>query len=112
MKVNCPVFNPTLEEFSDFEKYMEKVECESSGFGMAKIIPPSTWSAREKGYKKVCSKISHQTRQIVVGRTETYKVFLISDPETSYKSFKSYARKRELPENLPANLIERMVSCT
>lgn len=112
MKVNCPIFHPNLEEFSDFEKYIEKVESESSGFGMAKIIPPSTWCAGEKGYKKIFSKVSHQIRQFVVGQTGIYQVSLISEPETSYKSFKSTARNQELAPNLSVDLIERMVNCT
>ena len=110
MKTNCPVFHPSLEEFSDFEKYMEKVEAESAGFGMAKIVPPASWCARKKGYDKISAKVSHPIKQLVTGLTGSYQVYLISEPEMSYKSFKSYAQKRELPDNLSVDLVERMVN--
>jgi hypothetical protein len=38
-----PVFRPTLEEFQDFEAYMNKVECWGFKSGVVKIIPPKEW---------------------------------------------------------------------
>jgi hypothetical protein len=101
-----------MEEFSDFERYMEKIESECAGFGMAKVIPPAEWTARSKGYSKISSKISHPIKQVVTGLTGIYQVYLISEPEMSFKSFKSYAQKRELPANLSVDSIERMVNST
>lgn len=39
-----PVFKPTLEEFQDFEGYMNRVECWGNRSGIVKIIPPKEWS--------------------------------------------------------------------
>ena len=41
-----PVFKPSMEEFRDFEAYMNKVECWGKLSGVVKVIPPSPkeWS--------------------------------------------------------------------
>jgi hypothetical protein len=39
-----PVFKPTMEEFQDFEGYMNRVECWGNKSGIVKIIPPQEWS--------------------------------------------------------------------
>lgn len=40
-----PVFKPTLDEFQDFEGYMNMVECWGMRSGIVKIIPPKEWCA-------------------------------------------------------------------
>ncbi|OBZ73253.1 Lysine-specific demethylase 4D [Grifola frondosa] len=39
-----PVFKPSLEEFQDFEAYMNRVECWGMKSGIVKIIPPKEWT--------------------------------------------------------------------
>ncbi|TDL21606.1 JmjC-domain-containing protein [Rickenella mellea] len=39
-----PVFKPTMEEFQDFEGYMNKVECWGMRSGIVKIVPPKEWT--------------------------------------------------------------------
>ncbi|KZT30281.1 JmjC-domain-containing protein [Neolentinus lepideus HHB14362 ss-1] len=38
-----PVFKPTMEEFADFEGYMNKIECWGMRSGIVKVIPPKEW---------------------------------------------------------------------
>lgn len=38
-----PVFKPTMEEFQDFEGYMNRVECWGKRSGIVKVIPPKEW---------------------------------------------------------------------
>lgn len=38
-----PVFKPTMEEFQDFEGYMNRVECWGARSGIVKVIPPAEW---------------------------------------------------------------------
>ncbi|KDQ52573.1 hypothetical protein JAAARDRAFT_40178 [Jaapia argillacea MUCL 33604] len=38
-----PVFKPTMEEFRDFEEYMNKVDAWGKKSGIIKIIPPKEW---------------------------------------------------------------------
>lgn len=39
-----PVFKPTMDEFRDFESYMNKIECWGMRSGIVKVIPPKEWS--------------------------------------------------------------------
>jgi hypothetical protein len=36
----CPEFRPSVEEFSNFSKYIESIEPKALPFGIMKIIPP------------------------------------------------------------------------
>lgn len=38
-----PVFKPTMEQFQDFEAYMNRVEPWGMRSGIVKIIPPKEW---------------------------------------------------------------------
>ncbi|KAI0043041.1 JmjC-domain-containing protein [Auriscalpium vulgare] len=38
-----PVFKPTMDEFNDFEDYMNKIECWGMRSGIVKVIPPKQW---------------------------------------------------------------------
>jgi hypothetical protein len=38
-----PVFQPTCEEFQDFEAYMESVAPWGHRSGIVKVIPPAEW---------------------------------------------------------------------
>lgn len=41
-----PVFKPTMEEFKDFEGYMNKIECWGAKSGIVKVVPPQEWCVR------------------------------------------------------------------
>lgn len=38
-----PVFKPTMEEFQDFEGYMNNIEAWGMRSGIVKVIPPAEW---------------------------------------------------------------------
>jgi jmjN domain len=38
-----PVFKPSMEEFEDFEEYMNKIEGWGMRSGIVKVIPPKEW---------------------------------------------------------------------
>ncbi|OMJ72336.1 hypothetical protein SteCoe_29255 [Stentor coeruleus] len=105
--IECPVFYPTTAEFQNFEAYMVKIESQSKGYGMAKVIPPAEWKARRKGYKDINPKITHPVRQVVSGLAGIYQVVLISERQMEYTAYKKYAKKRELNSELSVEEIER-----
>jgi hypothetical protein len=39
-----PVFKPSMEDFEDFEGYINKIECWGNRSGIVKVIPPKQWS--------------------------------------------------------------------
>ena len=107
--MECPVFHPTHAEFTNFEQYIEKIEKESVGFGMAKVIPPSGWKARKQGYQKISATITHPVKQIVSGLAGIYQVILISEAEIPYPTYKKYSLSRDLSSNLTIEELERKV---
>ena len=38
-----PVFTPTMDEFRDFEGYMNKIEPWGMRSGIVKVVPPKEW---------------------------------------------------------------------
>ncbi|KAG8733006.1 hypothetical protein FRC10_000490 [Ceratobasidium sp. 414] len=70
-----PVFRPTLDEFSDFEAYMERVEVWGRGSGIVKVIPPKEWT---DGLSSTTSRLSsiklkHPIEQHMVGKTGLFR---------------------------------------
>lgn len=52
-RVKSPkIYKPTMEEFRDFSKFVERIEREDEAhkIGICKIIPPEEWVPRKKGY--------------------------------------------------------------
>ena len=39
-----PVLKPSMEEFEDFEGFVNKIECWGMRSGIVKVIPPKQWS--------------------------------------------------------------------
>jgi hypothetical protein len=108
----CPILHPTLSEFSNFESYISIIESLHPNVGMVKIVPPTEWKARKKGYKSINPIITHPVKQIVSGLAGIYQVILVSEPGMKYTSFKSYAQKRDLKDNIPIDEVERLVRNT
>ena len=40
----APVFQPSEEEFADFEAFVSSIEPACADFGIAKVVPPASWS--------------------------------------------------------------------
>ena len=45
-------YYPSMEEFADFSKFVDKIEAEDSAHlaGICKIVPPKEWIPRKSGY--------------------------------------------------------------
>ena len=49
----CPVFKPSLEEFTNFEAFVAKIEPIAAPVGIAKIIPPAGWWPRAEEARSI-----------------------------------------------------------
>ncbi|CAO2636127.1 Lysine-specific demethylase 4D [Lemmus lemmus] len=69
-------FCPTVSEFSDFSKYIAYMESQGAhGAGLAKVIPPKEWRARQS-YEDVSDMlISTPLQQVVSGRAGVFTQF-------------------------------------
>ncbi|KAF8966802.1 hypothetical protein BDZ97DRAFT_1756391 [Flammula alnicola] len=65
-----PVFKPTMEEFQDFEGYMNRVECWGTRSGIVKVIPPKEWTASLPDVKPQLADVKIKTpiEQHMLGR--------------------------------------------
>ena len=60
-----PVYHPTEEEFHDFQRYIESIELEASKVGLCKIIPPSSWRARQPDFANFFDRQSSKDTQTI-----------------------------------------------
>lgn len=90
-----PVFYPTYEEFQDFSSFVSSMEARGAHrVGLAKIVPPKEWKARQAGYKhqQIEEKmIENPIKQEVRGRDGAYSVFNIQQRSIKTNSFQKLA---------------------
>ncbi|CAO2636123.1 Lysine-specific demethylase 4D [Lemmus lemmus] len=70
------IFRPSKEEFNDFDKYIAYMESQGAHrAGLAKVIPPKEWRARQS-YEDVSDMlISTPLQQVVSGRAGVFTQF-------------------------------------
>ncbi|EHB11413.1 Lysine-specific demethylase 4D [Heterocephalus glaber] len=70
---NIMIFHPTKEEFNDFDKYITYMESQGAHrAGLAKVIPPKGWRARES-YDNISDlMITTPLQQVVSGRAGVF----------------------------------------
>ncbi|KAJ3777016.1 JmjC-domain-containing protein [Lentinula raphanica] len=70
-----PVFKPTMEEFRDFEAYMNRVECWGKYSGIVKVIPPKEWRDALPSVKEQLSSVQIKTpiEQHMLGQTGLFR---------------------------------------
>jgi jumonji domain-containing protein 2 len=97
----CPIWEPTPKEFENFAEYVEKLENDRTmqEFGMVKIIPPTKWKARSKGYKQDIDDIliSNPIEQNVTGKGGIFELLYIAKKSLRIREYK---KKVELFEDI------------
>ncbi|TEB18763.1 hypothetical protein FA13DRAFT_1745280 [Coprinellus micaceus] len=70
-----PVFKPTMEQFQDFEGYMEKINCWGQRSGIVKVIPPKEWKDSLPSIRSELKevKIKSPIEQIMLGNAGLYR---------------------------------------
>lgn len=108
---NVPVFEPTMEEFKDFAKYIEYIESKGAHrVGLAKIRPPKEWIPRKAGYDNLGDlKIRSPISQRVEGREGIYTQYNISHRSMRLDEFEQLAnsRKYQTPKHANFDELER-----
>lgn len=88
------VFRPTYEEFKDFTKYVEYMESQGAHkAGLAKVIPPSEWIPRKKGYNldELDVIIPSPICQVVTGKQGLYQQINIQKKSMTVKEYSKLA---------------------
>lgn len=70
-----PVFKPNMEEFQDFEGFMNKIECWGMRSGIVKVIPPKEWRDALPGVKPMLTnvKLKNPIEQQMMGRAGLFR---------------------------------------
>mmetsp|Transcript_533 Transcript_533/g.560 ORF Transcript_533/g.560 Transcript_533/m.560 type:complete len:561 (-) Transcript_533:164-1846(-) len=81
------ILHPTMEEFSNFAEYWEKLEKDkkTSGYGIIKIVPPAKWKPRAQPVKNVLNDImvNSPIEQNVYGKGGIYELLLMQKKSMS-----------------------------
>ncbi|WAR22970.1 KDM4B-like protein [Mya arenaria] len=86
------VFRPTMEEFKDFNKYIEYIESQGAQkAGVCKIIPPAEWVPRKGGYDELDLTIPAPIVQEVYGSQGLYTQYNIQKKAIHVKDFEKLA---------------------
>ncbi|XP_065345210.1 probable lysine-specific demethylase 4B [Cloeon dipterum] len=109
-------FNPSFEEFKDFNKYVEIMESQGAHLaGIAKVIPPPEWKPRSRPYDtadigdiQIPALISQVVRY---GENGVHEQFGVETKSMSVRDFKKLAESEEFCKGRPAlDDNERVVS--
>lgn len=108
----APVFRPTMEEFRDFNKFIQSVWDKAVPYGIMKIIPPAEWRTnqeRENSYRAALeTTIPEPVRQVLKGSRGKFQQVIIEEPPMLGRQFEACARQVEIEENL-GNLMDSRI---
>lgn len=108
----CPIYRPTLQEFSNFFQYIQMIEktINLDEFGLIKIIPPSGWYKEMNDIHEIYDmNIQRPVVQLAsrVG-TGTYTVNLVEKSNLNVQQYYEFAIKNSLDKgNMSYDDIER-----
>jgi len=90
-----PIFYPNYDEFKDFSTFISSIEARGAHrIGLAKIVPPKEWKARQMGYKQKQIEdkmVENPIKQEVHGKDGVYSVFNIQQRSIKLNSFQKLA---------------------
>ena len=105
----APIFRPSMEEFSDFTKFVESIHEEGIKHGIVKIIPPKEWLDMQKklDFDKFTNvdpdlKIPNPIKQYPNGRKGIYELLLVEKKAMTIRDFKDMAETEKC--DMPAQL--------
>ncbi|XP_076431785.1 lysine-specific demethylase 4D-like [Peromyscus maniculatus bairdii] len=103
-------FRPTMREFSDFNKYIAYMESQGAHrAGLAKVIPPKEWRARQS-YEDVSDiLISSPLQQVVSGQAGVFTQFHKKKKAMTVGQYRELAnsKKYQTPPHLSFEDLER-----
>ncbi|KAH6608148.1 hypothetical protein Trco_004461, partial [Trichoderma cornu-damae] len=72
---NVPVFRPTMEQFRDFKRFMEKVDSYGMKSGIVKVVPPKEWRDAQPPLDDLVKqvRVREPIKQDIMGSNGTYR---------------------------------------
>ncbi|XP_029813125.1 lysine-specific demethylase 4D [Suricata suricatta] len=104
------IFHPTKEEFNDFDKYIAYMESQGAHrAGLAKVIPPKEWKARQT-YDDISDiLIASPLQQVVSGRAGVFTQYHKKKKAMTVREYRQMAtsRKYQTPPHSDFEDLER-----
>ena len=104
------IFHPTKEEFTDFDKYIAYIESQGAHrAGLAKIVPPKEWKARQT-YEDIDDiLIAAPLQQVVSGRAGVFTQYHKKKKAMTVAEYRRLANteKYQTPSHLDFEELER-----
>ncbi|XP_060999822.1 lysine-specific demethylase 4D-like [Dama dama] len=104
------IFHPTKEEFTDFDKYIAYIESQGAHrAGLAKIVPPKEWKARQT-YEDISDiLIAAPLQQVVSGRAGVFTQYHKKKKAMTVAEYRRLANteKYQTPSHLDFEELER-----
>ncbi|KAB0350920.1 hypothetical protein FD754_015777 [Muntiacus muntjak] len=104
------IFHPTKEEFTDFDKYITYIESQGAHrAGLAKIVPPKEWKARQT-YEDISDiLIAAPLQQVVSGRAGVFTQYHKKKKAMTVAEYRHLANteKYQAPSHLDFEELER-----
>mmetsp|Transcript_16713 Transcript_16713/g.14628 ORF Transcript_16713/g.14628 Transcript_16713/m.14628 type:complete len:403 (+) Transcript_16713:31-1239(+) len=106
---SLPVFHPTVREFKNFSKCVEKYEKLCGNAGAFKVVPPKGWVARTQGYEDMDLVVRKPIEQFVHGRNGLYElVYMVRESRSLAKYQKFVSKFENTSRKLTNTDIERL----
>ncbi|GBG28067.1 Lysine-specific demethylase 4A [Hondaea fermentalgiana] len=102
LQLEAPVFRPTMEEFQDFERFVEKIEVAGAKAGLVKVIPPKEWgwkmhpNAFLARHDQEVKRLIKPIRQFSSGRKGAYKIDIVESRKRAVGDFWEDAHREDL----------------
>jgi jumonji domain-containing protein 2 len=87
------VFHPTMKEFRNFAKYIEKWEKQCGNAGAFKVVSPSSWVARKKGYQDLNLTVQRPIEQNVWGNNGIFELMYLLRESRTLEKYEKYVSK-------------------
>lgn len=100
---SLPVFHPTMKEFRNFSKYIEKWEKLCGNAGAFKVVPPKNWVARKDGYKDLDLTVQRPIEQNVWGSNGIFELMYLLRESRSLEKYEKYVSKFDYCINKKSN---------
>ena len=95
----APVYYPTLEEFRNFPKFIEKIERDGSDrYGIVRVVPPLNWEYKSPRNleEEILKKPIKPVKQYTSGRLGSFRVDLIESKKRTVEEYRENSLEKDI----------------
>ena len=95
----APVYYPTLEEFRNFPKFIEKIERDGSDrYGIVRVVPPLNWEYKSPRNleEEILKKPIKPVKQYTSGRLGSFRVDLVESKKRTVEEYRENSLEKDI----------------